>query len=222
MKTKTLLMAAATLAAGVIGSQAAVYSQNIVGYVNTALPASQYTVLSTPLTEATNTADYVFPNAQGGDEILIFTNGQFTTYTYGFDINTFVNDWQPFAPALPAGQAFYYYTGGGLAETNTFTGTVALTNSVSFPDSQYVLSGSVAPIAGGVTNANINIPASGSGESLLIWNGSTYVTYVYGFDINTFQVDWQPSTPNLNVAQGFFYYNNSGATEIWNQSVTVP
>ena len=34
MKTKTLLIAAATLAAGIISSQAAVYSQNVVGYMN--------------------------------------------------------------------------------------------------------------------------------------------------------------------------------------------
>ncbi len=34
MKTKTLLIAAAALAAGIISSQAQVYSQNIVGYAN--------------------------------------------------------------------------------------------------------------------------------------------------------------------------------------------
>ena len=38
MKTKTLLIAAAALAAGVISSQAQVYSQNIVGYANLACP----------------------------------------------------------------------------------------------------------------------------------------------------------------------------------------
>jgi hypothetical protein len=47
---KTLLMAAATLAAGVISSQAAgVYSQNIVGYVNVASPtAGNSYLLSVP------------------------------------------------------------------------------------------------------------------------------------------------------------------------------
>jgi hypothetical protein len=49
MKTKTLLMAAATLAAGVIASQAAVYSLNTVGYYNTIIPAHGYVILGNQL-----------------------------------------------------------------------------------------------------------------------------------------------------------------------------
>jgi hypothetical protein len=41
MKSKTLLIAAAALVAGVITSEAQVYSANIVGYVNVTLPAGQ-------------------------------------------------------------------------------------------------------------------------------------------------------------------------------------
>ena len=43
MRTKTLLIAAAALAAGILSSSAQTYSQNIVGYVNQVLPANAST-----------------------------------------------------------------------------------------------------------------------------------------------------------------------------------
>ncbi len=60
MKTKTLLIAAAALAAGVISSQAQVYSANIVGYANVVCPASTLVLLANPLDNGTNTANDVF------------------------------------------------------------------------------------------------------------------------------------------------------------------
>src|ERR1700744_2623354 len=71
MRTKTLLIAAAALAAGVISSEAQVYSQNIVGYIN--LPLSPgYTLignqLSTDLTGTNNTVASVF-----GTNLLVNT-----------------------------------------------------------------------------------------------------------------------------------------------------
>jgi hypothetical protein len=49
MKIKTLAIAAATLAVGAISSQAQVYSQNIVGYINQAVPANHYQIVGTQL-----------------------------------------------------------------------------------------------------------------------------------------------------------------------------
>ena len=52
---KTLLIAAAALAAGVVTSQAQVYSANVVGYVNAVIPANQLTLVANPLDDGTNT-----------------------------------------------------------------------------------------------------------------------------------------------------------------------
>ena len=49
MKTKTLLIAAAALAVGVISSQAQVYSQNVVGYVNQTVNAGNYFIIGSQL-----------------------------------------------------------------------------------------------------------------------------------------------------------------------------
>ena len=48
MKTKTLLIAAAALAAGIMSSQAQVYSQNVVGYVNLSI-SNGFNCINIPL-----------------------------------------------------------------------------------------------------------------------------------------------------------------------------
>ena len=56
MRTKTLLLSAAALVAGALGSQAQsnVYSANVVGYVSVPLPASTFVLAATPLDAGTN------------------------------------------------------------------------------------------------------------------------------------------------------------------------
>jgi len=53
---KTLLIAAAALAAGVITSQAQVYSQNVVGYINTTVPAHGYNLIANQLINGSDTS----------------------------------------------------------------------------------------------------------------------------------------------------------------------
>src|SRR5262245_29284845 len=57
MRTKSLVIAAAALTAGLLSAsaQAPVYSQNVVGYVNVVLPGSgAYSLISNPLNAPTN------------------------------------------------------------------------------------------------------------------------------------------------------------------------
>ncbi len=54
---KTLLIAAAALVAGVVSSEAQVYSANIVGYVNVTCPAGAQVLVSNPLDDGTNQAN---------------------------------------------------------------------------------------------------------------------------------------------------------------------
>ena len=56
MKTKALLIAAATLAVSVISSQAQVYSQNIVGYINQPITANKFNMCANQLVTGTDTA----------------------------------------------------------------------------------------------------------------------------------------------------------------------
>jgi hypothetical protein len=80
MRTKTLLVAVAALAVGAITSQAQVYSQNIVGYVNKVIHLGQ-SLISNPLQGTTNDLEQLL-NLQGGEVILLWTGSGYQVYEY--------------------------------------------------------------------------------------------------------------------------------------------
>src|SRR5580704_5535841 len=70
---KTLLIAAAALAASIISTEAQVYSQNIVGYVNQPAVGGAYEMVVIPLSASpTNNAEQVFSELQAGDAVLLW------------------------------------------------------------------------------------------------------------------------------------------------------
>src|SRR5579859_1707946 len=85
MKSKTLLIAAAALAAGVITSEAQVYSQNVVGYVNTTIPGNNaLSLIANPLigSGGTNGAENVLTGLVGGEGVYLFNGHGFYQYSY--------------------------------------------------------------------------------------------------------------------------------------------
>ena len=107
MKTKTLLIAAAALAVGVITSSAQVYSANVVGYVNQNIPAGKYQIVGSALVNgsdvnatngdinaclisglisspvpATGGNPGQDPNLSTNSQILVFNGSSFVTYFY--------------------------------------------------------------------------------------------------------------------------------------------
>jgi len=155
MRTKTLLIAAAALAAGVISSQAQVYSQNIVGYVNSTFPGNNaLTMIANPLVgNGTNGATQVLTGLVGGENLFLWSGHGFYQYSFeGVGAGTsmgFPSDWidlnggtvaavpgdvfdAPDAvywtqpPQLVPGQGGFIQNGNVAAETNTFVGTATL------------------------------------------------------------------------------------------------
>ena len=108
MRTQKLLItAAAALVAGIVSSQAQVYSQNIVGYVNTILPNGN-TAISNPLLngDGTNGAENVLTSLQIGDGLLVWNGAGYSGYTYGgpgawLDQNGNPTSQPTLAPATP-------------------------------------------------------------------------------------------------------------------------
>ncbi len=183
MRTKTLLIAAAALAAAVTSSnaQSTVYSQNVVGYVNTVLPGgSALSLVSNPLNGTTNSANTILPALVGGESVLVWSGTGYYFYQYqGAGVGTglgFQSDWTdngafpPAPPAIPGdqtdtadgvywaptpvlnpGQGFFVQNPGANL-TNTFTGTVITTNSASIPGSGVLsLVSSAIPVGGNIT-----------------------------------------------------------------------
>ena len=183
---KTLLIAAAALAASVISSQAQVYSQNIVGYANVPTPVSggQY-LLSVPFkVGVSNGANEVFGSTLPDfSTLLIWSTAQnkFTLFyvdassATGYDDDNF----SPVAPpTLTVGKGFFLSPNGGV--TNTFVGAIAInvgtSNVLSLPTSgaQYLV-GPVVPYAGSVTNGNnsgggVNLNGLPDFTTLLQWS----------------------------------------------------
>jgi hypothetical protein len=236
---KTLLIAVAALAASVISSQAQVYSANIVGYANLSLGSGSYLLLVNPLTNTSANAKTVIPALDAGDTIQTWTGTAYNTYTYqggpdGYLTGT--NDWvNQFAanvqgPNLLPGEGFFYSAGSGDTETNTFVGTVLLTNTVPLGNGGYALIGSTPPIAGSTaTNGVFGLPLD-AGDTVQVWTGSGYNTYTYqgGPDgYLTYPNDWvnqnaaNVTAPTISVGQGFFYSAGSGDNETWYQTFTV-
>jgi len=161
MKTKALLIAAATLAVGVLSSNAQVYSQNIVGYVNLNAKSGGATPMSTPLdvvdsNSITNAATNVLQNPFNpvigngpldASTLLVYTATGFKTYYFDANPADAVALGQTFTgitdaggnfipgPVLGNGKGYYLIysqiTGFPATNTATIVGNVRNTSSVS-------------------------------------------------------------------------------------------
>lgn len=222
MKSKTLLIAAAALAAGVISSQAQVYSQNIVGYANVFVQGgvNKYTLLANPFDDGNgNQLTNLLTALPAGSQVLKW-NG--TTYTpYNNTLGAWANT------DLPPGMGFFVRNGNGVAnrpDTNiTFVGSVTVPSGGSVTNAipvGYTLWGNPIPYAGNLCDAgtstgdtNINVGATLSkGSQVLAWSVSLQ-TYVPGTKtLGT----WGATVP-ISVGGGFFIKENTYPTN-WVQT----
>jgi hypothetical protein len=245
MRTKTLLIAtAAALAAGIISSQAQVYSQNIVGYVNTPIPAG-FVNIANPLDASggNNTITNIIPVFSGnydGDGLYLWNGSSYTQYTIDSGQPTGVGNASDSAPVAPPvinpGIAIFIQNTVGLI-TNTFVGTVHIdgagssTNVVgvttNFLGTGFRYVASKLPIGGGISSV-LQLPHDGSLDGSGIYVPNIVSGQVHGFTQYTID-SGQPSgfgnasdsapasEPQIPVGTGFFIQNTAGA-ENWIQS----
>jgi len=228
---KSLLIAAATLAVGVISSQAGVYSQNVVGYANVPLNNGGTYLLSCPFTVgSSNGANEIWPLVSGtpsipdGSTLEIWTGSKFVSYLSDSGSSSLWDDNNgtpiPNSPVLPVGQGFFLIPAGTV--TSTFAGAVAVnvgtSNKVTLANGGTYLIAPAVPYAGAITNGNPATGAGGAnltslaglpdGSTLEIWNGSTFVSYLSDSGSGSYWDDNNgtpiPAPPSVNVAQGFF------------------
>jgi hypothetical protein len=207
---KTLLIAAAALVAGVISSEAQVYSANIVGYVNVALPAGQFTLVSNPLDNGTNTANDLLGSLPNKSTLQLWNGSAFVGYTKG------ASGFSP-NPSIAVGTGFFVKSAS--AFTNTFVGNVVPApggnqSTVNLPAGTLVLVGSTLPVGGtfnDVGTNTINLIATLPNKSTIqTWNGTTFVGSTKG------AAGFSPN-PSLSVAQGFFIKSTSATN--WVQTL---
>jgi hypothetical protein len=223
---KTLLIAAAALAAGVISSQAqSVYSQNIVGYVNLPLTNGVITLVSPALdadgTGTNNTISTVFPSPALGDTVYVFNGSGYDTLNYtavgsGHPV-VYTTNWFNGVTASPTykinpGVSVFYLPAAN--ETATEVGTVLqgtnLVNQYFPPANTIQLLSSQVPISGGLTSVLGYKPTLG--DTVYIYDNGAYDTYNYtavgqGHPV-VYTTNWfngvTPSEPVISVGQGFW------------------
>jgi hypothetical protein len=234
MRTKTLLIAAAALAATVISSQAQILSQNVVGFANQTNVANTTYLITIPFTVGvSNGANEVWPVVGGiggtptipdSSTILLWNGGGYDTF---LSDSFSASGWDdaggnpiPNSPILPTGTGFFFipfantsYTVAGSVAVNIGTSNVVhlLANttylvSPKVPYGGFVTNGNPVTGAGGVGLSSINgLPDS---STLLIWTGSGYSTFLSDSFSTSLWDDAGgnpiPLPPSVSVMQGFF------------------
>jgi len=225
MRTKTTLVAAAILAAGLASTMAAnVYSLNVVGYVNTTIVGGgSYNLLCNPVKHAVadnNVTLFSGPLQQDGANILKWDVATFDFQTTVPTYFTANNAWD-ITVALPVGEGFFYVN-PGVDFVNTFVGEV-VQGGHSQPvvgSGSYNCIGSSAPIGGTFLNSIDGLVPT-DGDNILKWDVAT-------FDFNptvptyfTANNAWDITTLPIGVAEGLFYVRQ-GADATWTRNYTVP
>jgi hypothetical protein len=235
MKNKTLLIAAAALVAGIISSEAQVYSANVVGYVNVVVPGNGFALIANPFDDGngnhlSNIISQPFPAHSAVTTFGIPTAGVPNTIGRNGAGTAWSTDIQ-----LPPGNGFYIKNGGLVgtpgyvvvpAITNTFVGTVAVLTGASATNdipAGFSLQGSTIPFAG-----NIAIVSTSGGDANLNYGGSLVSpSGANKSKITTFDsIAQSPSTTSksptgiwggtvtVGAAQGFYIFNASTDTNM--------
>jgi hypothetical protein len=234
MRTKTLLIAAAALVAGVISSNAQIYSVNDAGTVSIVAPGGGTYLLAIPFNiGVSNGANEIWPltptlqpTLPDYSSILIWDPNtlSYTTYISDSTSGSLWDDstYAPLsgAPTLPVGEGFFLLPSSDV--TLSFVGQVAVDNGTSnkvlLASGGTYLVGSAVPYGGAITNGNnstggVNLDINGGlpdYSSLLTWdpNGLSYTTYISDSTSGSL---WDDSTyaplatpPTMSVGQGVF------------------
>jgi hypothetical protein len=247
MRTKTLLIASAVaLTAAITSSQAqTVYSANIVGYVNEAVPGQQYELYSPALDlDGTGTngtvSTVVGTNVDLGTQVLIWNGSGYNTLAYqSSNGKGSTVEWVLLGAgggpsnnyALNVGQGFFLFdpkaspVDTNITETgNVLQGTL-VNGNIPAVKNEYSLLGSLVPI-GGDLKTNLNYQAA-QNDQALVWNGTGFNTYAYqSSNGKGSTVEWVllgagggPADPQVGVGQGFFLFTGS-ATDSWTEVFT--
>jgi hypothetical protein len=217
MKAKTLLKAAAALAAGVMTSQAQVYSQNIVGYINVPLTgASGYNLVANQLDldgTGTNNSIYttVGTNLPDGTIVEAWNGTSFkpSTLTAGvWSLNNAV-----ITNSMNPGSGFFIFVPGLHTNNVTFVGNVITGTNTYTVTKAYQISSSSGPVAGAIDTGLLYAP--NAGDIVETWNGSSFKPHTYNSPGS-----WTGGDPSLIVGQAVFMHPLT-TPESWTQILNV-
>jgi hypothetical protein len=192
MRTKTLLLTAALVAAGVATSMAqSVFSVNAVGYVNVDVPQG-FSIIANPLDAGAgnNTVSKLLASVPDGTSVYKFVNGAYSVNTLDLGEWTLPND------TLAPGEGAFIRSPS--ATKVTFVGEV-MQGSLSNPiPAGFSIKSSQVPQAGKI-DTDLGFPAQ-DGDTIYQFNNAKNSYDVHTLDLG----EWSGGTPTPKVGEGFF------------------
>jgi hypothetical protein len=235
MRTKTLLLSAAALVAGIATSQAQVYSQNVVGYATLTLSPGNIQMMSPALdvdgTGTNGTIQSVLgTNCAIGTTLYVFNGTGYDILIYKAVGHPAVDEWTLGGVAdttypLNVGEGFWILDPsdtsvtvvGDVLQGTLTNGYVASSGNISIVSDQ-------VPLSGGLTSVLGYTPTIGDTAYLYDLASSGYDIYIYKAVGHPAVDEWTlggvSNEPQISVGQGF-WLQPAAATPSWNQTFTV-
>jgi hypothetical protein len=216
MRTKALLLIAAAAAAGIVSSNAQVYSVNAVGYVNKTVPAKGFALVSNPLNATDNKVSTLFG---GHDGLAVYI---WDTASKAFKFTQFSTDfgWDPAGPAattITPGQGVFLYNSTTSPVTITFVGEVPQGKDPT---------PLTTPLVAGLQIVSSQVPQAGTadalgykaadGDAIYQWDTSKQS---YNFSQFSTDFGWDPALKSLDVGDAFFLSRTAAGS--WTRSFSV-
>ena len=209
MRTKTLLLTAAlSIVAAATSMAQAVYSVNVVGYINLAIPSGLSLIANQLNASPANRVDALFGTPAGALSINKFnkTSGNYDNASFDPD-----GGWINGEMLLNPGEGAFVDNAGSPLNV-TFVGEVQKTSTVNITPALDIYS-SVLPINGNLTAMNFPTPAAPVTVFRFDRTSGNYIPY--GFDPDG---GWSPEIPTLGIGEAVFI-DNTGATLPWSQTL---
>jgi hypothetical protein len=224
MRTKTLLLSAAAIAAGLVSVQAQsnVFSANVVGYVSTVIKGNGlFTLVANPLDDGNgNQLTNIVASLPNKSSVQVWDPVNQTFILSGKALG----NWSTNFPILP-GTGFFVKNGGVPDITNVFVGSIAVpnggSNSVSLPSGTFVLLGGTVPYSGALSDAysvtSLNLGATlPNKSSIQVWDPASQTFVLSGKALG----NWS-SNIVINPGQGAFIKNGGATATNWVESLQL-
>jgi hypothetical protein len=218
MRTKTLILTAALVAAGVATSMAQVYSKNVVGYVSKTLYPG-FNLICNPLIQTDTTIGTLLPTVPHNTSALLFDNAG---APLGLNYDTDLGGWDNPGITLDLGKGVFLTVPAGSPDTvvtivgEVFQGTGAQAYNAAV-NAGYSFRSSPVPQALNFTALGLT---SQHGDAAQRYNRTGGAFSLEGYNYDTDLGGWD-AEPTLDVGEAFFYTANGTAASI-QRSFTVP